>query len=902
MKNPLAPLIGGIAALFRQRRVEQELDDELNAYLEIAIEEKMQRGMSREAATRTARVEFGSVEAVKDTVRDVGWEGGLERLWRDVRYAARTLSRSPVFSAIVIATLAFGIGANTAMFSVVNVVMLRELPVVRPHELIALATAYPDTTETMFSYAAYQQFAADGASAAESIAASRVRRDAITIDAMPETVAFKWVSGNYFTTLGVEPLIGRALQPADDQEPPGDPVAVLSHAFWTARFGRDPSVLGRTFRFKTTTFTVIGVMPRGFFGETGAEGPDIWMPMTTQPAAPPSTWRGHSTTWLAILARLKPGVSLVQARAAFEPIYARLRHDIYQGAEGADFRKSVLASRLAVSKASRGTARLRDALSTPLVVLMVLVGLVLLITCANVANLMLARAASRERETAVCLAMGAGRLRVARHGFVEALILALLGGVAGLSIAYWGTAALGNAISSTLPISIDVSPDARVLSFTLVAAVLTAIACGLAPALRASHIDPLPALKIGHGSTIGAVRVRLRRALVVTQIATSLVLLVVAGLLVRSLVQLGHVDTGFDTDGILLVQVAPPVDVPPLSEEQKRNLYGQLIAAAEAVPGVRGASAAFSSPLTSGKWQNAIAIDGALPPAAVTPRSLVNSVSAHYFAVMGIDVQRGRAFSEDDRMATARVAMISREFAMRFFGTADPIGKRIGLCSSDPCRPDVPMMEIVGVAEDAKYVALREQPRPIIYVPFTQSQTNLHEIEVRTTGDPAAIASTLHRALSNVDPRLAIVGVTKMRDHINSSLIAERLVAQLSVVFGVFALALAGIGIYGLIAYLTAQRTAEIGLRLALGATRRAVLAQVLQESFVLVAIAVVVGLPLALIGGRLLGSQLYEVRFADPVAIIVSLITLVSVATIAGYVPARRASRVDPMIALRAE
>jgi predicted permease len=885
-----------------KRRDEQELDEELNAYLEIAIEEKMRRGMSREDATRAARVEFGSMEAVKDNVRDVGWEGSVERAWRDVRYAARTLRRSPVFSLIAIATLALGIGANTAIFSVVNVVLLRALPVPRPHQLIALTTIYPNDTEAMFSYPGYMQLRDGAASVAEAIAASRVRRDAITIDALPEVVNYKWVSGNYFDTLGVPAFIGRFLQPADDQSPPGVPVAVLSYSYWTERFGSDPSVLGRTFRFKTTTFTVIGVMPRGFFGDTGAEALDIWMPITTQPGAPPSSWRGHSTTWLGILARLKPGVTITQARAVLEPVYDRLREEIYQGAEGADFRKSVRASRLSVTEASRGTSRVRDALSTPLVVLTALVGLVLLITCANVTNLMLARAAARARETAVCLAMGAGRIRVARHGLAEALILALLGGAGGLFIAYWGTAALSRTLSATLPISLDVTPDIRVLVFTVLVSCLTAIVCGLAPAIRAAAIDPLPALKIGRGSTAGGVRLRLRRTLVIMQIAASLVLIIVASLFVRSLVAIGRIDAGFDVDGVLLVQVAPPADAQPLSAEQMRQLYQRLVAAAEATPGVRSASVAFSSVLGSGKWQQAITVDGVVPPEGVTWRSLVNSVSAHYFSVMGIPVQRGRAFGDDDRDGSTKVVIVSRAFAARFFGDADPIGQHIGLCSSDPCRSDVPMMEVIGVTADAKYVALREQPRPILYVPFTQSQTNLHELEVRTTGDPALIAPALHRVLSSVDARLAIVGLTSMRDHVNSSLIAERLVAQLSVIFGIFALALAGIGLYGLIAYLTAQRAAEIGIRLALGANAGTVLVQVLRESFGLFAIAVMLGLPLALIGARVLASQLYGVGPGDPVAVTISLITLATVAAVAAYLPARRASRIDPISALRAE
>jgi predicted permease len=830
----------------------------------------------------------------------------FERLLREVRYAGRTLRKSPGFTAVAVLTLVMGIGVNTAIFSIVNAVLLRPLPVSRPDELIALTTIYPDMVEPVFSYAAYRQFAADAAPAAAAIAASSVRRDAITFEQAPEPFDYKWVSGNYFAVLGVPAATGRTILPSDDALPPREGVAVLSDAYWTRRFGRDASIIGRRFRFRGVPFTIVGIAPRGFFGDTGGEAPDVWMPMTTRPGASSDVWTGHSTTWLAILGRLRPGVTMPQARVTLERVYDRVREEVVRGTESSEFRRSVIDSRLGVLAASTGSSRLRRPLAMPLLVLQGIVAVVLLIACANVANLMLARGAGRRRAIAISLAMGASRTSLVAHGLIESLMIAVAGGAGGLLLAFWISTILVALVTGALPLSVDVGPDARVLAFTGAVSCATALMFGLAPALRAARVDVLPALKAGSslGSMGGATgRVPLRRALVVAQMSLSLVLLIVAGLFVRSLLTLEDIETGFDPDRVLLVQITTPVDAQSLTPEVRRGLYAQLIARAESVPGVRSASASFSSLFTQGIWRNVITVEGFVPSDAITPRSYVNAITPRYFEVMGLTTLRGRGFTGEDASGAAPVAIVNQTFVRQFFGGADPIGRRVGLCSSEPCAAvSTGMREIVGLIEDAKYVNLREESRPMMYVPFTQHPQSLREIEVRTVGDPLDLAATVTRELNAVDARLAVVGVRSLRDQVDASLMAERLIARLSATFGLLALALATLGLYGVVAYLTAGRTGEIAIRMALGANRRDVRRLVFRDTVILVGVGVVLGIPIAVGLAHLLGDQLYGVEPADPLVVAVSLVTLVAGALAAGYLPARRASRVDPLVALRTE
>ena len=533
--RPINRLLGGVRALFRRGAVERELDTEIRGYLDASIDESagrlVTRGRHPRGAGRAGQHRGGERQHPR---RRLG-SGPRQVSGATSATPRRTLRKSPAFSIVAILTLALGIGANSAIFSIVNGVMLRPLPVPRPGDLISLTTVYPNMSGPIFWYAAYQRFAADSASIGGIVAASSVRRDALVLDGMPEPVDCKWVSGNYFTTLEVPAAIGRTVLPSDDRLPSGDQVAVLIHAYWTRRFANDPSVVGRTFRLRGQPFTIVGVAPRGFFGETGGEAPDMWLPMTAQPSSPAWLWKGHSTTWLGLVVRLRPGVTRVQARTLLESSYDRVREEVASGTESPEFRKSVLESRLVIADAATGSARLRGDLSAPLMILMGLVGLVLIIACANVANLMLARAEARRRETAR-LAIGAGRMRVVRQALAESLLLAAVGGLAGLLLARWASAALATMASGPLTLSIDTSPDGRVLAFTLFVSVLTAFVFGLAPALRAGRVDPLPALKSTGGQARGSGRVRLRRMLVITQVAVSLVLLVAAGLFARSLI------------------------------------------------------------------------------------------------------------------------------------------------------------------------------------------------------------------------------------------------------------------------------------------------------------------------------------------------------------------------------
>jgi putative ABC transport system permease protein len=897
----LRRVAAGIRALIAGRRLDEGLDEELGAYLHASIDDGVRRGLSVDEATSEARSRLGSVQAVKAHTRAAGWEATVDAFWRDLRLAGRGLRRSPGFSLVAIVVLALGIGATTVVFSAVNAILLRRLPVDRPHELLGLRIDRPDG-DSMFSYEAYRDIAADGAAVVDPVASSTVRREAISLDARPEPVDLAWVSANYFTTLGVGPATGRTLV-ADDGGPGRRvPVAVLSDAFWTRRFGRDPAVVGRTFRLKTALVTIVGVARRGYSGESPGEGADLWMPLEAQPGAPEWLWTGHSTTWLRVLARQRAGVTDAQARSGLEAAYARLRTDMATEADSPAGRASALASRLVVTSGARGASRLRDNLSAPLLVAMILVVLVLLVACANLANLMVARAAVMRRDTALRLAIGAGRVAIVRERLAEALLLAAVGGASGMALAVWGTRALAALLSTAFPIALDISPDRQVFAFALAVSLFTALVCGAVPALRASRVDPLPALK--DGGRGGRQRLWLGRTLVVAQVAISMVLLVAAALFVRSLVALGQIDTGFDPDRVLLFSVAPPVSDPPLPIEERRQIFSDLVERAAATPGVAAVSASFSGVFGRGTWGSAIAIDGVADDGSPAARTLANAVTPRYFEVMRIALLRGRDFTTADRADGPKVAVVSDAFVRRYLSGTPAVGRRIGFCTADPCGtvPADRMMEVIGVAEDAKYVDVREEPRAMVYVPASQSTQNLREFQVRTAGAAPQVADALARVLQTADARVSLVRVVDARTQVDASLVAERALAALAAVFGGLALGLACVGLYGLVAYTTSQRTGEIGIRMALGARGREIVRLVLRDTLNYLAIGGAVGTCVALLAARAVQQQLYGIGPADPVALLVAVGTLVAAALVAGCLPARRASRVDPVLALRAD
>ena len=885
-------------ALFSTRYPDADLNVEIQAHLDLLVDEHVRGGMPPVEARAAARRTFGGVEQMKETYRDQRGLPFVDALGQDLKYAIRTVRKNRGFTVVAVLTLALGIGANTAIFTLIDALMLRALPVAHPEELVSLTTFSARDTDDQFSYAAYQRFR-DGAShVAEVIAASTPGRVNIVLNGESDVVERQSVSGNYFAMLGIPALHGRLFLDEDDRLPGGQPVAILSHRYWTRRLGRDPAIVGRTFTIRDTAFTIVGVMPPGFFGDTVGEATDIWTPLAVQPGAPPWLWQGHSVTWLRLLARRAPGMTIEQTRAVFEPVFTSIRDEIAGAERDERFRRQALENRLGVLDGSRGVSRVRNIFSLPLSVLMALVGLVLVIACANVANLLLARAASRQREVAMRLAIGAGRWRLIRQILTEAVLLAALGGALGLLLAIWGTRILVVLASrASTPISLELGPDARVLAFAAVVSFVTALAFGLAPALRAAQLDLLPALREAAGSARSGARFRSGRALVVGEIALSLVLLVGASLFVRSLMNLRRIDLGFNPDRVLVFKIDGPSGGNALHEEEARQLHQRMLERVERIPGVQAVSLSAVGLFTNSTWGNSLTVEGDSSPPGNPVRALANAVSARYFQVMAIPVLQGRSFSDADHERAPKVALVNETFARRFFSGADPVGKRVGLGA--PARS---MMEIVGVVKDAKYVNLREANRSMVYVPFTQHPSQITEVEVRTAGDAAAAVANLRRELAAVDRRLPVLQVAEMRDQVDASIAAERLIANLSSAFGLLALILAAVGLYGVIAYVSARRTAEIGIRMALGAQRTQVLWLVMKDALLMLAGGAALGLPAAWAASRLVSSLLFGLRPEDPSTILVATAVLMGVGALAGFLPARRAARVDPMVALRHE
>jgi predicted permease len=890
--------------LFQLRRGEfdRDLQEEMRFHLEMKIEANIAAGMKPAAARHAAQRQFGNQTLLQEVIREMWGFISIETLLQDLRYGMRLLRRSPGFTVVAVISLALGIGANTAIFSLIDAVLLRMLPVKEPEHLVVLNTLDRGKTERDFSYPAYQRLRDQSGMITGMLAASNTDKVSILVSdqgtAEAELVGMKLVSGNYFSVLGVDAVLGRTLT-ADDTQLPGErPLAVISHGYWQRRFGLSPVVIGKSFTVKGTAFTIIGVTPPKFFGESVGEAPDVWIPLTMRPRAPEWLWNTHSVTWLRLIARLKPGVSKEQALAGVALVFQQIQSEIAGPIKDPMSRQRVLEPRMDLEEGGKGLSELREQFSRPLQILMLAVGLVLLIACANVAAMLLARGTARQKEIAVRIALGAGRARLVRQLLTESLLLAMIGGALGLLLTWLGGSALLSLVSrGTDPVPLSLRPDLRVLLFTGAISLLTGIVFGMAPALRATRVTLIPALK---GTSLnrerGGNRFRLGRLLIVGQVALSLVLLIGAGLFVRSLMNLKSLDTGFNRENVLVLRIDPGAT--GYKDVRLLSLYNQILERMESIPAVRSASLSFMGPFMRGTWRNKISIQGYTPRPGESVTSFANAVGPKYFETVGTPLLLGRSFSLKDDENAPKVAVVNESMARRFFGNENPIGKRFGLGGVENSGK----IEIIGVVKDSKYSDVREESRSMIFLQFHQYLNNMHQLELRTVGDSAAVAAAVRRELQAVDKSLPVLEVATLEQQVDASLVQERLLAKLSSIFGLLALLLAGIGLYGLMSYTVVKRTGEIGIRMALGAQRGQIVRLVMRETLLLVLAGLAVGLPVAFAATRLISSLLFGLKPTDPMTISAASLLLIGVAAVAGYVPARRATRVDPMVALRCE
>jgi predicted permease len=898
----------GLRSLFRKGQVDQELDEELRSYQEMAAEEKIKGGMSRKEALRAVRLERGSLEVSKEIVLSGGWESVLDTCWQDVHYGIRQLLRSPAFAAVAILTLALGIGANTAIFSLLNALMLRDLPVQESSRLVLLGTARArgSTGEFAFtdaySYPFYQDFRQKNQVFSNVCSLLSVQfgsmHGAIDGSGGLEPINVQLVSGTYFSTLGVRPIVGRGFTEAEDEPVGGHPIAVVSYSWWKRRFARDPSVVGGTVTLGSTIYTIIGVTPPEFFGTTVGESPDLWIPLSMEKQVSPG-WNGLDNKRfesLYIIARLKPGVTAAQAEANVDLLARQIWHEYAGPVLTKEQQQSLERLHIPLTSAARGISSLRFEFSAPLQILMVVVGLVLLIACANIANLLLARATTRQREIAVRRAIGAGRGRLFRQMLTESLLIAILGGALGILLASWASHAL-LAMVSTGPelLPLNVTPDARVLAFAFFISIMTAVLFGTAPALRVTKVDLTPALKEGRAVAPAGGRSGLGKALIVSQVALSLVLLIGAGLFLRSLVNLANVETGFDKQNVLLFGI-DPVDAGYKIDSRLVSLYQQIEQRVNALPGVRAASISFFT-FNQGTWSTGVSVQGkASDPNS--PNVTHNVVGSGYFATMGIPLLVGRVLGPEDAASSPKVAVINETMAREFFPGGSHIGQHFSI-GDDPNDQD---MEVVGVVRDAKYGDLQEEPQPAAYYPYTQHIGPYSRLEVRYSGDVRVIIPEVYRAVAEVDRRVPVFYQNTLAQQVGQSIVSQSLVARLSVFFGLVATFLACIGIYGLMSYAVTRRRNEIGIRMALGAGRSEVLRMVMGESLALVGFGLIIGLPVAVVAEQLVTRLLFGIRPTDPLSMAGAAAVLVSFAVAAAYLPARKAARVDPLVALRYE
>jgi predicted permease len=899
-----------LRTLLERKRAADQLDDEIQFHLEQQAAENVAAGMSEEEARYAAQRTFGNTAVLKEETRDTwGWIT-LEQIAQDLGYGWRSLRKSPLFTAVAVLTLALGIGANTAIFSLMNQVLLELLPVKHPEQLVLVTergTRFGDSWGNHdISYPLYRDFR-DGNQVFSGMFCRFPTSVSLGYGDHSERVTAELVSGSYFPVLGVTAAIGRTLTPDDDRVLGGHPVAMLSHSFWQNRFSSDPSIVGRQIVLNGYTFTVIGVSQPGFDGVEVGYKSKIFIPMMMQVQMWPRIDRlkERRLSWVTAFGRLKPSIGIAQAQASLEPLTRNsleieLQEPTLQHYSDYD-RAQFLKNSVELLPGRRGWSDLRESMQTPLWVLAALSGAVLLLACANLANLLLARATAREREMAVRLAIGAGHRRIIRLLLLESLLLSALGTAVGLGLALLADRVLLAAYfpadsAGDLPVSSI--PDARVFLFALAAMLLTAIVFGLAPAIQGSRANVAAALKDRAGSVAGGQQVLLRKLLVSSQVALALALLIGASLLVRTLTNLENSGPGFVPQHLMSFSVEPSLN--GYVDARAKDFFRRLTDDLHGLPGVSSVGLSTMPLLRGYGWRNPVIVEGYSADPGQDERPICDEISPQLFRTLGLPVVAGRDFTAFD---SRPVTVINEAFARKYFAGRNPLGRHIGLVDDRTAAPDAPNLEIIGVVKDLKYANLRDPAPPQVYLPYLQSDTfRFMTFYLRTEPDSRLFMEVVRDQVRRLDPNVAVSDMRTMEDQIGLSLNTERLVASLSSVFGLLATALAVIGLYGAMAYSVATRRREIGIRVALGALQSDVLWMIMRQVVFLTGAGLAVGGLLAFALSSLIRSQLYGLQPHDPLTFVSAGLALAAAACAAGLIPSWRASRVDPMRALRHE
>jgi predicted permease len=897
--DTLHQAISRLASLWRNLLHRQAQDDDLDAELTAAfdalVDAHVQTGMAAGDARRAAMLELGRIASIKTQVQEARSGAGLETMWHDITFGARLLRRNPLFASTAMLSLAAGIGATTTMFSLVNALLLRDVQVAAPRQLVEVWRTTQFGSGTAFSYPAYERLRDENTVFSGVLTMSKNPMAGNT--GSGNRAAGRFVSGNFFEVLGLTPLAGRLLSRRDDRldAPDGSAVAVLSHRFWLREYGGSADALGQAVRIGSVPFTIVGVAPAGFDDLAVGRAADFFIPMGSEPLVRRnSLLRSPASSWIGIVGRLKPDVTSTAAQAGLDPIFTRLMADLAAEVPDAEARERLRAQRLFVQSASNGVSDLRRDFSRPLLLLMGAVTLVLLIACANVVNLLLARGVTRRREIAVRLAIGASRTRVIRQLLTESALLGVAGAALGLLVAAWGAPlALTLIVQGGSPIDLDVAPDWRVLFFTATVAIGASLLAGVLPALRTARADITPSFQANTRSlSLTRESTRWGHALIAAQVALSLMLVAGASLLVATLRNIRGLHPGFEAEHVVLLTV-DPMRV-GYSGERLTQYYRNILVSVRAVPGVTAASLSKITPISGGGMDLPITIEGRRREPGVMVNA--NVMSEAFFTTMSIPMLLGRDFGpEDDRRETA-AAIVNEAFAQRYFKNENPIGRRFTLSGPAP-------LEIVGLVANSKYYTLRDTDKPTVYLnAINTGDPGGLTLSARTSGDPLAFAKGIRDRVQSVGPAVPVSDVRTLSSQVERSLVRERLVARLLGAFAVLSLFLASVGLYGVLGYGVARRTGEIGLRLALGATRGGVLRSVLRQSAIVVVIGSAAGIPAALLSSRSIASLLYDVTPFDVRVLGGAVATLFGVAMIAAALPAWRASRVDPLIALRHE